>query len=62
MAATFLYLPTMGGSAVRLAARMARGQGLEELWERDMPRRILLRAATVTKDNADKYYDPNSAY
>jgi len=62
MAATFLYLPTMGGSAVRLAARVARGQGLAELWERDMPRRILIRAATVTKDNAAKYYDANAVY
>ena len=62
MVATFLYLPTMGGSAVRLAARIARGQGLDELWERDMPRRILIRAATVTKENADQYYDPKSAY
>lgn len=62
MAATFLYLPTMGGSAVRLAIRVARGQGLDALWERDMPRRIQIRAATVTEDNAAKYYDPNSVY
>ena len=49
--ATFLYNPTMSASAVRLARLIARGQGLEELTEPEVPSRIQVPATTVTKEN-----------
>ena len=49
--ATFLYNPVMSASGVRLARLIARGQGLEELAEPEVPARIQMAATTVTKDN-----------
>jgi ribose transport system substrate-binding protein len=54
-AATFLYNPTMAGSAVNLARLIAHGCGLSELNEPAVPQRIQLDATTVTKDNVDQY-------
>jgi ribose transport system substrate-binding protein len=54
-AATFLYNPTMAGSAVNLARLIAHGCGLEELNEPAVPQRIQLDATTVTKDNVDQF-------
>jgi ribose transport system substrate-binding protein len=49
--ATFLYNPSMSGSAVSLAKLIAEGKGLSELVEPEVPSRIELPATTVTKDN-----------
>jgi ribose transport system substrate-binding protein len=49
--ATFLYNPTMSASAVRLAALIARGEGMADLTEPEVPSRIQVPATTVTKDN-----------
>ena len=49
--ATFLYNPTMAASAVNLAALIARGQGMQDLTEPEVPSRIQVPATTVTKDN-----------
>ena len=35
---------------------------LDRLAQEGASVRILIRAATVTKENADQYYDPKSAY
>jgi len=49
--ATFLYNPTMSASAVNLAALIARGEGMQDLTEPEVPSRIQVPATTVTKDN-----------
>jgi ribose transport system substrate-binding protein len=49
--ATFLYNPSMSASAIRLARLIARGQGLEELAEPEVPSEIRVPATTVTKEN-----------
>ena len=54
-AATFLYNPTMAGSAVNLARLVAHNCGLAELNEPAVPQRIQLDATTITKENVDQY-------
>jgi ribose transport system substrate-binding protein len=49
--ATFLYNPSMSGSAVSLAKLIAERKGLSELLEPEVPSRIELPATTVTKEN-----------
>ncbi|HYH88459.1 MAG TPA: substrate-binding domain-containing protein [Solirubrobacteraceae bacterium] len=49
--ATFLYNPTMAASAVKLAALIARDEGMKDLTEPEVPSRIQVPATTVTKDN-----------
>ena len=49
--ATFLYNPSMSGSAVSIAKLIAERKGLSELVEPEVPSRIELPATTVTKDN-----------
>jgi len=49
--ATFLYNPSMSGSAVSLAKLIAEKKGLSELVEPEVPSRIELPATTVTKEN-----------
>jgi ribose transport system substrate-binding protein len=49
--ATFLYNPSMSASAIRLARLIARGEGLQELAEPEVPSKIQVPATTVTKEN-----------
>jgi len=49
--ATFLYNPTMAASAVKLAALIARDEGMKDLTEPEVPSRIQVPATTVTKEN-----------
>jgi ribose transport system substrate-binding protein len=49
--ATFLYNPVMSASAIQLANLIARGEGLSELAEPEVPSRIQVPATTVTKEN-----------
>ncbi len=53
--ATFLYNPNMAASAVNMARLIALGQGFDQLVPPEVPRQIVVPAATVTKDNVDKY-------
>jgi ribose transport system substrate-binding protein len=48
---TFLYNPSMSGSAVSLAKLIAEHKGMSELVEPEVPSRIELPATTVTKEN-----------
>jgi ribose transport system substrate-binding protein len=53
--ATFLYNPTMAASAVNLAALIARGEGMQDLTEPEVPSRIQVPATTVTKENVAEH-------
>ncbi|MDB5037448.1 MAG: sugar transporter substrate-binding protein [Bacteriovoracaceae bacterium] len=53
--ATFLYNPSMAGSAVNLAHLIALKKGLKDLWEPEVVREITLRASTVTQANVDRF-------
>ena len=53
--ATFLYNPAMAGSAINLARLAALKKGMKDLWEPEVPRRIVIRASTVTKNNASRF-------
>ena len=53
--ATFLYNPSMAASAVTMARLIALGEGFEELVPPEVPRQIVVPAATVTQDNVDDY-------
>lgn len=60
--ASFTYSPTMGGSAIKVAKRLAKGEGLTDTLEKEVPRQIILNASTVTSDNVEKFYDEDSSY
>jgi len=60
--ASFFYTPLQGGSAVKLAALMAMGLGMSDLWEQSVPREIIFSADTITSENAKDYYNPDSQY
>jgi ribose transport system substrate-binding protein len=53
--ATFLYNPTMAASAVNLANLIARGEGMADLTEPEVPSRIQVPATTVTQENVADY-------
>lgn len=53
--ATFLYSPIMAASGIRLAHLIATNKGLSDLVEPDVPSRIQVRAAAVTKDNVAQF-------
>lgn len=54
-AATFLYNPNMAASAVNMARLIALGEGFPELVPPEVPRQIVVPAATVTKENVADY-------
>ena len=53
--ATFLYNPNMAASAVNMARLIALGEGFPELVPPEVPRQIIVPAATVTKENVADY-------
>jgi ribose transport system substrate-binding protein len=53
--ATVTYSPSMSSSAISLARLLGQGRGMAELAEREIPARIILASATVTKDNVEAY-------
>ena len=52
-AATYLYSPTMAGSAVNMARLIALGEGFADLVEPEVPSLIVVPPTEVTADNVD---------
>ena len=52
-AATYLYSPTMAGSAVNLARLIALGQGMSDLFEPEVPSEIIVPPTEVVPDNVE---------
>ncbi len=52
-AATYLYSPTMAGSAVNMARLIAQGRGMSDLFEPEVPSQIIVPPTQVTADNVD---------
>ncbi|WP_043660317.1 substrate-binding domain-containing protein [Thermocrispum municipale] len=55
MEATVLYPPTQAADGIRLARLLAQNKGMSDLVQVEVPRRIVLNAPVVTKENVDKY-------
>lgn len=55
MAATVLYPPTQAADGIRLARLIAQGKGLSDLVQVEVPKRVVLNAPVVTKENVDAY-------
>jgi ribose transport system substrate-binding protein len=53
--ASFLYNPSMAGSAVNLARLVALNKGMADLWEPEVAREITIRASEVTQANVDRF-------
>jgi ribose transport system substrate-binding protein len=52
-AATYLYSPTMAGSAVNMARLIALGQGFSDLVEPEVPSLVVVPPTEVTQENVD---------
>jgi ribose transport system substrate-binding protein len=57
MAATVIYPPTQAADGIRLARLIAQEKGMSDLVQVEVPKRIVLNAPVVTKDNVDEYQD-----
>ncbi len=55
MEATVLYPPTQAADGVRLARLLAQDKSMSDLVQVSIPRRIVLDAPVVTKDNVEEY-------
>ncbi|GAB3874221.1 substrate-binding domain-containing protein [Terrabacter terrigena] len=55
MEATVLYPPTQAADGIKLARLIAQNKGIGDLVQVEVPRRIVLNAPVVTKDNVDQY-------
>jgi ribose transport system substrate-binding protein len=56
-AATYLYSPTMAGSAVNMARLIAQGRGFSDLIEPEVPSEIVVPPTEVSQDNVDDLRD-----
>ncbi|MFC6704190.1 substrate-binding domain-containing protein [Flexivirga alba] len=55
MEATVLYPSTQAADGIKLARLVAQGKGISDLVQVEVPRRIVLNAPVVTKQNVDQY-------
>jgi ribose transport system substrate-binding protein len=55
MEATVIYPPTQAADGIRLARLIAQNKGLSDLVQREVPKRVVLNAPVVNKDNVDDY-------
>jgi len=53
--ATVIYPPTQAADGIRLARLIAQEKGMGDLVQTSVPRRIVLDAPVVTKDNVEKF-------
>ena len=53
-AATYLYSPTMAGSAVNMARLIAQGKGFSDLIEPEVPSMVVVPPTEVTQDTVDR--------
>ena len=54
---TYLYNPTMAGSAVNMARLIAKGEGFSDLTEPEVPSEVVVPPTEVTEDNVDELRD-----
>ena len=57
MAATVIYPPTQAADGIRLARLVAQNKGMSDLVQVEVPKRIVLNAPVVTKENVADYKD-----
>jgi ABC-type sugar transport system substrate-binding protein len=57
MGATVIYPPTQAADGIRLARLVAQNKGLSDLVQVEVPKRVVLNAPVVTKDNVEDYKD-----
>jgi ribose transport system substrate-binding protein len=55
MEATVLYPPTQAADGIKLARLIAQDKGISDLVQVEVPRRIVLNAPVVTKENVEQY-------
>ena len=55
MASTVIYPPTQAADGIRLARLVAQNKGMSDLVQVEVPKRIVLNAPVVTKDNVGEY-------
>jgi ribose transport system substrate-binding protein len=55
MEATVLYPPTQAADGIKLARLIAQNKGISDLVQVEVPRRIVLNAPVVTKENVAQY-------
>jgi len=53
--ATVIYPSTQAADGIRLARLLVQGKSLSDIVEVELPKRIVLNAPVVTKDNVDKF-------
>ncbi len=53
--ATVIYPSTQGADGIKLALMVGQGRALADLVEVEVPRKVMLFAPVVTKDNVDQY-------
>jgi ABC-type sugar transport system substrate-binding protein len=53
--ATVLYPPTQAADGIRLARLIAQAKGMSDLVQPEVPKRIVLNAPVVTKENVEEY-------
>ncbi len=57
MEATVIYPPTQAADGIRLARLIAQNKGMSDLVQVEVPKRVVLNAPVVSKDNVDEYRD-----
>jgi ABC-type sugar transport system substrate-binding protein len=57
MGATVIYPPTQAADGIRLGRLVAQEKGMSDLVQVEVPKRIVLNAPVVTKENVDDYKD-----
>ena len=56
------YPPSMIGTGISMAVMALRGEKLNGFYQQQLPSRVILSAELVTKENAKKYYVPESVF
>ena len=57
MGATVIYPPTQAADGIKMARLIAQGKSMSDLVQVAVPKRIVLDAPVVTKENVDEYQD-----
>jgi ribose transport system substrate-binding protein len=60
--AAVTYHPSMIATSISMAVKGLKGEPLDGFYQQKIPSRIITASELITKENAQKYYEPNSIY
>jgi ribose transport system substrate-binding protein len=60
--ATVTYTPSLIATCISFGVLASRGRNFEGFYQNQVPSQVIIRSELITRENAERYYDPDSVF